>query len=383
MAVLIDSFNRANANLEASTTASGGGTWVHDGAIAGAATISSNALAANTADGEGSLYSADLGSVDQAVSFVLKNTTANSFVVLRCTDRQNYVGVRASGANLQIFRRVAGSFTQVYSAAHSITANDVIEARVSGTQNIEVLRNGSSLVSMSIGATLTGTRAGVHPRQAVQNPFVDDFSAQPLAATQTITGALFSNANGFYGATVDAPYTIAGALYSDADTFYGSTIAATNTIAGALYSDPDTFFAATVTQPQTLQTITGQLYANDNQFFQAAVTGGGSTQRGDDAAPRRRLPAFVPEIREEEPEQPVVKRKVTKQVVAKAIETIPELPEWWAPKTVKAILPPFIEVPKSRDAEAAFYAEIREILARKAQEEADDEEETILLMLAS
>lgn len=338
MAVLIDTFNRANANLEASATASGGGTWVHDGFIAGAATISSNMLAANTADGEGSLYSADIGSVDQVVSFVLKSTTANSFVVLRCTDRQNYVGVRASGANLQIFRRVAGSFTQVYSAAHSITANDVIEARVSSTQNIEVLRNGASLVSMSIGATLTGTRAGVHARQAVQNPFIDDFSAQPLVAS--ITGTLAAVETG-----------------SDTAAIAG-TVAVTGLLAGVETGSDS--FAGT-----------------------GSVEGGaGLVRRGDDA-PRRRLPAFVPEIREEDPEQPVVKRKVTKQVVAKAIETIPEIPEWWAPKTIKAILPPFIEVPKSRDAEAAFYAEIREILARKAQEEADDEEETILLMLAS
>ena len=93
-------------------------------------------------------------------------------------------------------------------------------------------------------------------------------------APQNIDGALFSNANAFYGSTTSASYTVSGALYSDADAFYAAAVSTSYAISGALYTDADTFFAASISQPNTPQTVTGQLYANDNQFFGAVVDGG-------------------------------------------------------------------------------------------------------------
>ena len=175
-----DNFNRSNSSLESSATSSSGRAWVHDGNVAGALTIVSNQLANATSDANGSLYSVDLGLKDQMVSFTILDTTPNSFVVLRCTDRLNYVGVRANGTSFQIWRQVANTFTQVYSVNHGITSGDVITVSVSGTDDIQAYRNGALMISTQIGATLTGTKVGVHARQAVQSPFLDDFFGQTL-----------------------------------------------------------------------------------------------------------------------------------------------------------------------------------------------------------
>jgi hypothetical protein len=109
----------------------------------------------------------------------------------------------------------------------------------------------------------------------IVNPTYDaitgDYAAQTIAYDwQVVTGALFSEGDVFYGATVTPSYTISGALFSDDDTFYAATVATSYTISGALFSEGDTFYSATVTPGQV--TVSAALFTNANAFFGATVT---------------------------------------------------------------------------------------------------------------
>ena len=173
-----DNFDRANANLEDSRTATSGAQWSWDGFAVGAGRISSNALASNSTGG-GSAYTYDIGNKDQTVSWTVRSTAPNSFVCVRLdSDQTKYVGVRVSGTNFQIYRNNFG-FTQVYNVDHGIIAGDTLRVTVTGVDTLRLYKNGVMVLNTTYGSTaFAGTRVGVHLRQAVQDPFIDDFSAE-------------------------------------------------------------------------------------------------------------------------------------------------------------------------------------------------------------
>lgn len=95
------------------------------------------------------------------------------------------------------------------------------------------------------------------------------FSVPPGTGNQTITGALFSNSNTFFGATVSAgAVSITGSLYSDADAFYGATVAAIWPISGSLYQDTDAFYGAVASANYS---ISGSQYSEPDAFYSAIV----------------------------------------------------------------------------------------------------------------
>jgi hypothetical protein len=95
------------------------------------------------------------------------------------------------------------------------------------------------------------------------------------AGTQNVTGALFTNTNTFYGATVTATYTVTGGLFTNAQTFYQATVSqdgAPQAITGALYTNDQTFYGATIANVD--QFITGALFTNSQIFYSGTVSGG-------------------------------------------------------------------------------------------------------------
>lgn len=104
------------------------------------------------------------------------------------------------------------------------------------------------------------------------------FALRPAASgAQSITGALFTNSQTFYGATVGrGAVNIDGALVTNAQTFYGATVAASYAITGAKFDNSQTFYAAAVT-PGSVD-IAGALYTNSQTFYVATVSQGGSAQ---------------------------------------------------------------------------------------------------------
>lgn len=211
----------------------------------------------------------------------------------------------------------------------------------------------------------------------------------------SITGALFTNSQTFYSATVSASYGIAGTLFTDADTFYGATVTSLATITGALFTDADTFYGALIAVEGGPQSITGELAANDNEFFGATVSSQSVSTRPrgwDDAAPagRRRRPIV---IYEEAPPEPVeaskpVRVKVTRKAVQRALESA-EAPVW--PLSVKEavnLLPAYVQVlpelgkPDTSAITAAIVERLKAEFVRRAME-ADEEDVEMLLLAAA
>ena len=105
---------------------------------------------------------------------------------------------------------------------------------------------------------------------------IQTFYGAAITATYGITGAKFDNSQTFYAATVTpGSVDIAGALFTSGQTFYQATVApGAVDIAGSLYTNTQTFYGASIVQDGADQTITAALYTNAQAFFEATVAVG-------------------------------------------------------------------------------------------------------------
>ena len=224
-----DDFERANAALESSKTATGtdgGWDWGHDGFIASGMTISGGKLACGTTNTTGSAYkTAPVGSADHKIEYQWGGTTTDetgSFFCCRLRDRNNFVGFRCGAALadsktgiIEVYRRVAGTLTALRTTVSGeVAANDVVRLECEGT-NWRVYKNGTSFASGAIGdASLTNnTGTGVVGRN---NSFAvaTYMTAGPLAAgavnvTVNVTGNALASAVGDVIATGASPNALA------------------------------------------------------------------------------------------------------------------------------------------------------------------------------
>jgi hypothetical protein len=246
MAIFRDNFNRANANLEDSATASSGGTWTHDGLIAGALTISSNFLFCATTNSTGSAYFAkDHGSKNHYVQFDVISTqnSTGAFFACRLGDRNNFVGVRAgfSGTSgvVEVYRRVAGTLTQLYiSPGHTVAIPNHVRLEVQD-DTWTVFINDVQLSTGSIGdggALDANTKAGVVGRVNGTRGIGDNFETGLIgqvdvnigvAGTSGDTGLSVVEAEGHTGVTVDATGSEATGSAGDIGVALPTTISAT------------------------------------------------------------------------------------------------------------------------------------------------------------
>lgn len=189
-----DTFDRANANLEASAVASGGSggwSWTHDGLIAGGAIIATNQLKSNTLDTFGSAYKTpDVGSADHFVQFTVQSTTNAAFVACRLADNKNYIGVRHTSATLEVFQCIAGSFLQLWNNGIPAVVGNSIRLECSGTV-WTVYLNGVSVGTGTIPASLTSSGTGFVARNSTTG-IIDIFSAGTLTGKMS-HGVDFNN----------------------------------------------------------------------------------------------------------------------------------------------------------------------------------------------
>ena len=220
-----DNFNRADANLEASAVASGGGSWVHDGLIAAALQISGNFLRCNTTNSTGSAYKApNQGSADHYVQYKTQATTLStgSFVCCRLADRSNFVGIRTGDGTaigqIEVYRRVGGTLSSLWvSAGAAYNSGDIIRLECVGT-NFTVKLNGAAIpaaTNLPIGnATLTSSDTGVCARTTT-GLIVDDFETGPVVATVNVTVNVTGQSAAASAGTVGAATTanVVAAVY--------------------------------------------------------------------------------------------------------------------------------------------------------------------------
>lgn len=177
-----DNFNRADEDLGTSAN------WTFlEGSPTTAAAVRSNTLACLATAGQGITYLCpDQGSADQYVQFEIRNVTAAAapFAICRVAIGDNFIGLRNSGANLDVYKRVGGTFTRLTPSPNgqSLVIGDVIRLEVEGTDTWRAYKNGVLTNTGSIGTSFTSTRQGVICRITPHNPWIDNFEAGPLEA---------------------------------------------------------------------------------------------------------------------------------------------------------------------------------------------------------
>lgn len=309
---------------------------------------------------------------------------ADRMILHALSDGRDATGARFSGETNAALANLAERFD------NGITSND---------GGGLVLVTGEKAAAGAIGNT-TGTLTS-----ATQALLVIAIEAPGGAGSQSITGALFSNANTVYAATVSrGAVSVTGSLYTDADTFYGATLSrGAVSISGALVTDGDTFYGATVSPGAVdiaaelvddgdqffaasivaggaAQDIAGELVANDNEFFAASVTQPVIRRGWDDAGPRGPLLIYLYEDTPPEPlpSKPKRRRKVTRA----AIETAVSLP-WaglWTAEEARQVLPQ--SVPVTFDTTGVTLdQEIILAIAMWLRDQEDDED-VLMLMTA-
>jgi hypothetical protein len=139
-------------------------------------------LAAGSGDGQATaVLESSLSDVEVQATIVLMDTDVG--LIARGADDTNYLLLAATvGAGFRLFKRVAGSFTQLGTTDSTTPANgDVLKISCNGT-SIRCYRNGAELTNLAAtdGAGLTNTKHGIRSFNDTASRF-DTFSIAGLA----------------------------------------------------------------------------------------------------------------------------------------------------------------------------------------------------------
>lgn len=174
--VFIDSFNRDDENLAVSPN------WTRVGGVAGAAAIRSNEVAFLSTT-ETVYLCPDLGSADHFTQIERRTSAISGYFdcCVRITDTDNFIGVRKGDPEWELFKRVAGTFTQLGTSAQGSAIGDVVRLEANGDQ-LNVFRN-ENLIIGPITETdhQAVTRQGFIVRNTLANPAIDNFRVQVLS----------------------------------------------------------------------------------------------------------------------------------------------------------------------------------------------------------
>mgnify|MGYP001765472546 CR=1 FL=1 len=158
--------------------------------------------------------------------------TGSSFVCVRLTNKDNFIGFRHDGGNWQVYKRVAGAFTQLGSNyAAALTPGDVAKLSATGNTLVFTVNGTQRCLGTGVTETFNNTEArqGVVARALGINPWIDNFEAG-------VTGGGGTNATA-PGASVTGTGTVSAGSASGGSGATGSfTFAAceNNTHAGIL-----------------------------------------------------------------------------------------------------------------------------------------------------
>jgi hypothetical protein len=178
-----DDFNRADSSSALGTPSDAGSAWV---ALAGTWGIVSNAAykVANAATYEAATLESSVSDVDVEVTLTQIGAAAAGGLVARATDNSNYIMTQhdAGGGNIYLFKRVAGSFTQLGSTySGGIIPGDVLKLTCNGS-SLTVYKNGVSIITATDSAGSTNTKHGLfsHTAGTTDSPRFDTFSITGL-----------------------------------------------------------------------------------------------------------------------------------------------------------------------------------------------------------
>jgi hypothetical protein len=137
-----DNFNRTN-NVTSLGATAGGVAWAVDGGATTVAGINANQAYFSTMDGTINDIGGDFGVADCTVAIRYANlpTGADMRVRFRCANKDNEIFASSQGANLQLFKKVGGSQSQIGTVAYTVVSGDIVAIKGAGNQ-ISVYVNG-------------------------------------------------------------------------------------------------------------------------------------------------------------------------------------------------------------------------------------------------
>lgn len=153
-----DDFNRADSSSALGTPSDGGSAWV---ANAGTWGITGNRAykVANDINWEAAHLEASTTQVEvQATA----QTVGNSALIVRLADNSNFIMGQVRSGNLDIWKRVGGTFTQIGTTyAGAISSGDVIKLTVDGANLISLYQNGTLRKSGTDSTGSANTKHGL------------------------------------------------------------------------------------------------------------------------------------------------------------------------------------------------------------------------------
>ena len=159
MANRSDDFNRANGSL--GTPSDGGSAWVLH---AGTWGVASNECQKSANDTTFEIATLEASSTQVEVQATLV-VQANDGLVVRAADNNNFIMGQVTSGTLAIYKRVAGTFTQIGTNYSGTTSNgDVYKLTVDASNLISFYQNGTLRKSGTDSAGSSNTKHGLMMR---------------------------------------------------------------------------------------------------------------------------------------------------------------------------------------------------------------------------
>lgn len=185
-----DNFNGETENINLPEhEPSGGAEWVMIGTnpVASHAIVTANELLRNNTSADPGTFFAcdDQGSINQYIQYVVESQNITPFVVNRCTNASNFLGIRAFNSRIEFFRRQAGTFSSLGNSVAAPQLGDVIMLASIGDVH-RVYLNGTLVIGpVTDSFNNTETRQGVIGRNNGAEDWLDNFEAGPLEFTDS------------------------------------------------------------------------------------------------------------------------------------------------------------------------------------------------------
>jgi hypothetical protein len=152
-----DTFDRTNTTNNIGTPSDGGSAWIQN---AGTWGIISNTGYQSSSAGQDTCTLETSESTGAAEVTASGNTLGG--VVGRTSDNNNFILLYVSGNTMFLFKRVAGSLTQLTSAGITTSLPDTWKLGIDSSNNITGYLNGVSSVTANDSAGSTNTEWGLH-----------------------------------------------------------------------------------------------------------------------------------------------------------------------------------------------------------------------------
>lgn len=189
-----DTFDRADSATTMGSPSDGGSAWVPGTASFWGITSNTAYKATSSSSYEATWLEASSSVVTVQVTLPNIGGTTNDGPVVRAADNSNFImGQVLSTTQMLLYKRVAGSFTQIGSTyTGTMTSGDVFKLTVNSSNNITFQQNGVTRVTGTDSAGSSNTKHGIFDRVGGSTSLnFEDFSITDNAAASVSQKLIF------------------------------------------------------------------------------------------------------------------------------------------------------------------------------------------------